>query len=428
MQDVLPPEPQSGFRPSSRHALVDVARPALLQYHLCLLLVASASFALYWYSAHLLQTRQAPQFFGADNWWYAKLAHGEVIDRMARFHPITIGIALSWMKLFGPLEGWISSQHVLSALFAAIGAAGAWAATWAFSAVLPLRQAVCWGLIYATSFGVWFFSSIEESKILTATFAAFYIGAYLHLRPQWTRRRAVALTAVLFLACLNEIVSVFLVAIPLLDTFQRHKQNWHRYRWIVVHAMAGPVALVILEFAINGWLVARDTDPEGASHVAMFFHYVAKADHSLSSLHAFLLNWVLFNLAAPTADAPFTLGRDAYFVPFFGSYFLSPIPAVSVLSLTMVGLVAWLYRYRWREQELAGLALALSAYTILRGAFFFLFNPSEPLLFSPGVTLAHLLIVAVPLSRNMLPGGRLLIAGTLVVLFAGNVRFFIGTA
>ena len=45
--------------------------------------------------------------------------------------------------------------------------------------------------IYAVSFGVWYFASIEESKIVTATLSALYIAIYLHLRDDWTMRGAV---------------------------------------------------------------------------------------------------------------------------------------------------------------------------------------------------------------------------------------------
>ena len=177
-------------------------------------LVAGAAFALYFISALVLQARNGTTYFGADTGLYAVLASGDVIDRVARFHPTTIAMASVWMKIFNPLTLWVAPALLLKAMFAAIGAVGVWAAMSAFAEVVPRRYVALFGIIYAVSFGVWYFSSIEESKIVTASLSALYIASYLQLRKNGLHSRVVLLTAILILTCLNEIVSCFLLVIP----------------------------------------------------------------------------------------------------------------------------------------------------------------------------------------------------------------------
>lgn len=125
------------------------------------------------------------------------------------------------MQILHPLTLWVAPIYVLKAMFAAVGAVGVWAAASACAAVVPRGCALLFGAIYALSFGVWYFASIEESKIVTASLAALYIATYLRLRTRWTMRGAVLLSAILLFACLNEIVSGFLIVIPIVDTLVR---------------------------------------------------------------------------------------------------------------------------------------------------------------------------------------------------------------
>jgi len=394
--------------------------------------LAVAAFGIYWLSAMVLENRGARQYFGADYWWYAKLAHGEVIGRIARFHPLTIGMALAWMKIFAPLTAWITEQHLLNAMFAAIGAAGCWAATRAFAAVMPHRYALLWGMIYASTFGIWYFASIEESKITTAALTAFYIAFYLQLRENWTLRGAWLLAATLFLACLNEITACFLVIIPLVDTFVQRGWNWRHYPWIVAHALVAPFALGISEGVVSGWLVARETDPDGASQLSMFLQYLSWAKYSLTSLYGFACNWLFFNIAAPTANAPYYIGagwkNGGYFEPVMSNYFSSPVSAAVIILLGAIIAVAVFWPRDRIEQprNLTGLMLALAAYTLMRATFFFIFNPPEPLLFSTSVTLAYLLMVGIPFTAARFPEKDLLLTAFLTLLLVSNSTFIMG--
>lgn len=169
-------------------------------WHIGLALVVFGAFCLYWLSSFVLESRGAMHDFGADAFYYAELAKENVIgrlgsdyllDRITRFHPLTTGLAVIWMKLLSPLTVWISPQHLLKALFSLIGAVGVWAVMRAFAAVVPVRYALLLGIIYASSLSVWYFSSIQESKIVSATLTALYIATYLRLRTAWTMRGAV---------------------------------------------------------------------------------------------------------------------------------------------------------------------------------------------------------------------------------------------
>ncbi|MBX3522762.1 MAG: hypothetical protein KF807_06115 [Xanthobacteraceae bacterium] len=197
---------------------------ALLAAILC------AAFALYWATSFILEAHDATTRFGADTWFYTKIADGSALarvgenyhlDRIFRFHPVTVVLGAGWMGLFGWLSGWMTPYHILKAMFSLVGALNIYAAMSAFAAIMPRKHVAFWGIIYAVSLGVWFFSSIEESKIVSAALAAAYIAVYLHLRTQWTRPRAILLTVILLFACLNEIVAGFLVLIPVVDTLMQ---------------------------------------------------------------------------------------------------------------------------------------------------------------------------------------------------------------
>ena len=406
--------------------------------------MAGAAFGLYWASSFVLEARNATTHFGADTWYFAELAQGNVfariagnyfLDRVARFHPTTVVMAAAWMQILSPLTQWLAPLSLLKAMFAAVGAVGVWAATSAFAAVVPRGYALLFGIIYALSFGVWYFSSIEESKIVTASLSALYIASYLHVRKRWTMRGVVLLTAILLIACLNEMVSGFLVIIPMVDTFVRHGWDWRQGRWIAVHALAGPIAFVIIEGVIFGRLVAL-SHPEGSSHFSMLLFYIAKNNYSLANLYSFVVNWLFFNIAAPTLDASYAVPAGAnykgylykgYFEPALTNYFFSPASAgvAALFGAVIVG-SGWLRDRAAISDGAAGIMLGLAAYSMLRAAFFFIFNPYEPLLFSPAVTLAHMLLIAIPLAGSRVPARHMLLGGVAALLLITNGAFIIG--
>ena len=128
---------------------------------------ALVAFGLYWFSSNDIESRDAAYLFHADTVMYWQLANGNVIDRLGtdlwldritRFHPVTTGMAVGWMKILSPLTPWITPHQLLKAMFTAVGAIGVWAALWAIAAVVPHRYVTVLGAIYATSLGVWYFS------------------------------------------------------------------------------------------------------------------------------------------------------------------------------------------------------------------------------------------------------------------------------
>jgi hypothetical protein len=405
--------------------------PAGLSDHLVFALAGLAAFGLYWLSSSILQARGGITSFGADTLLYAALAGGDAVDRITRFHPLTAALAAVWMKIVGPLTPWISPLPLLKALFAAIGAVGVWAAMWAFAAVVPRRQAILWGAIYAVSLGVWYFSSIEESKIVSGTLATLYIAAYLRLRQRWTTRGALILSAILLLACLNEIVAALLVAIPAVDTLVQRGWDWRAGVWIAWHGLAAVLAFAILEGLVNGYVVPAVTDPESSSHLSMLIYYVLDNDFSLATIYGFLVNWLFFNIAAPTRDAVYVFphwpDNRAYFEPALTNYLFSPISAILAAAFGAMVVASVLPRYRSESVgPLRGVLAALLAYTVLRGLLFFTFNPNESLLFSTSVTLAHLLMMGILFAGSSFPAKQGLLAACAVLLLAVNGAFIMG--
>ncbi len=403
-------------------------------------MVPAVAFGLYWLSSFLLEARNGTLHFHADTWLYAELGKEDVFGRIApdtqlarifRFHPLTVVMAAGWMKLFHPLTPWIAPPHLLKAMFAAVGAAGVWAAMFAFAAVVPRRYAILWGAVFASSLGVWYFSSIEELKIVTATLSTLYIATYLHLRKRWTTRTAVLLTAILLLACLNEITAGFLAIIPVVDTLVQRGWDARHSWWIALHGLAGPLALAILEGIMRGWPKAAGTHPEGATHFSMLLWYAAQNDTSAKGLYKFVIKWLFFNIAAPErhadhwADLSIKFGGD--FESVLTNYLSSPM-SVGLVVLFGVMLVACLLPRNRIETTSTdkGILLSLLAYALLRGTFFFFFNSKECLLFSSSATLAHMLLLGIPFMASSFPAKGILLLLFAVLLFLTNGMFIIG--
>ena len=420
--------PSALSRPSpmrrERHESVD-ARERM--HVLVPVLLALAAFAVYWRSAVILDGRSTTALFGADSPHYEFLRQSAVNHRAARFHPLTIVMGLGWMKLFAPLTVWMSPAVLLNGLFAAVGAIGVWASTVTFATLLPRRLALLGGVLYAASLGVWYFSSIEESKIVTATLSVLYIAAYVRMRDRWTLGAAIWLTIVLAMACLNEIVSAGLMAIPLIDAMARRGFEARREQWIVAHAMVVPAVWFFLEVFVNGRLIPETVHVEGQSHYNMLLYYLAKNDYSLASIYSFVLNWFLFNIAAPTPTAPLWAEFGGYFAPTFTSYFRS-LPTIGVIAALAVIVVASLIpRHRAGGLGTAGaLLLGLAAYGLVRAAFFLFFNPAEPMLFSPVVTLVHWLILLVPFAASRFPAKEWVLAVLAICLILTNAGLILG--
>lgn len=396
--------------------------------------VACAAFGLYWFSSFMLESHGATMHFGADTSGYTEFAHGGVfarmadtydLDRIMRFHLTTATIAAGWMAVLRPLTQWIAPLYLLKALFALVAAVGVWAAMSAFAVVMPRRYVILFGIIYAVSFSVWYFASIQESKIVSGTLATVYIASYLQLRKKWTTHGVVRLTAILLLACMNELVAGFLIIIPVVDTLMQRGLDWRHGRWIVAHALVGPLAFAILEGFARLFL-APDAHPEGASHLSMLIYYVSRGYHGADMLYLFIANWLFFSLAAPTPNAPLWT-PPGFFEPALLNYFSSPVPAILVALFAATIVVSVVKRKRIEGcTGLAGVGLGLIVYTLVRGTFFFVFDPPEALLFSSSVTLAHLLIIAIPFAAMDFPGKPVLLSALALLLFATNQAFIIG--
>jgi hypothetical protein len=393
-------------------------------------LVAVAAFGLYFVSSFVLEARGGTKYFGADTWFYTELAKGSVIDRIAgdyrvdrifRFHPTTVVMGAGWMIIVEPLTPWIASHHLLKAMFALVGALGVWAAMSAFATGMPRCYAILFGIIYAVSLGVWYFSSIEESKIVTATLSGLYITTYLHLRNSWTTPRAVLLTTILLLACLNEIVSGFLLIIPVVDALVQRGWDWRHGRWIAWHGLAGPVALAILEGIARGLLGTEKVHPEGATHFSYLLFYLPQNEFTVAATYGFAVKWLFFNIAAPAIPS---YGDD--FEPILANYLSSPASAGLVI-FSVVLIVAMLPRFRADSaNNLAGIFWPLLAYALLRAVYFFVLNNRECLLWASGVTLAHLLMIGIPFTASRFPAKGILLAVLAVLIFITNGRFIIG--
>jgi hypothetical protein len=416
---------QAGHGESSRRTR---ERPAIFPVHPAIVaLLVCTAFAIYWYTSFALVARDGTTYFGADSWHYTDLAQGVFNERIFRLHPVTISLALGWMKLAGLLPAWFTPEQMLRAFFALAGALGVWAALCAFAAVMPRRLALLWTVIYAGALTIWYFSAIEESKIVSASLAALYIAVYLQLRERWTLRGAALLTTILFAACMNEIVAGFLVAIPAADALLRHGFKFRELRWVPLHALAGPAALFILDGLIRDPAKIAPETADGTSHLGMLLWYAARNTYSLTTVYEYLLRWLFFNIAAPEpelhyANAALRYGGD--FEAVFQHYFTDPLRIAIVLGFGLVLAASLWPRGRKFVIDAPGaLLLAIGAYALLRGVFFYFFIPGEALIYSPSATLAHLLLLAIPFAASNLPGKTAVLALFGALLWINNGLF-----
>jgi hypothetical protein len=429
--------------PPSNSRMGAWARAAKLQISFAL--IPLAAFVLYTLSSLAIVAGDRQYLFGADAILYVELASEDAaakigshfyLDRITRFHPTTTVAALVWMKLLRPLTAWVPPEQLLRAMFAFVGAVGVGAAMAAFARFVPRRQIALWGIIYVVSLGIWFFSSIEESKIVTATLAALYIAVYLRLRAGWTAQNAVLLTAILLIACLNEIVAAFLIAIPAVDTLVRRGWDLRSARWIAWHGLAAPAAFVLLETIVHrltGDAIAGGPPGEAASHLGMLVFYLTRNDFSAEGLYAFLVNWLFFVNAAPTPEPTFAaIPADpefkGYFAPALAGY-LSTRASSALAFVFCVMLVASLLPQLRRGpigRDKAGVLLGLLAYSTVRAAFYVIVNSRESFLFATGANLAHLLLLAALFAASKFPAQRALLAVCALLLFVVNGTFVVG--
>jgi hypothetical protein len=384
-------------------------------------------FSLYLFSAQWLGAQYANTYFGADGWHYSQIAEGKFYERSLRFHPVTVLAAFGWMKIFQPLTAWLDPFLILRAMFALVGTLGVWAAISAFATMFGSRYAALLGIVYASTLGIWYFSSIEETKIVSATLAAIYVAIYLRLRKDWTSHRAIALTAVLLVACLNEIVAGLLVFIPALDALIRRGLNWRDLRWLSLHAAAGVLALVLLEILTR--LRPDDASAESTSHLGLLLWYITQNEYSFQKFYEFVLRWFLFNLAAPIANlenADPDKGFGGDFVPSIASYFASPAGIFLFIVAVAIAVISIWKRPRASAPRAdIAIVVALAVYILLRTTFFFVSLPGEHMLFAPSITLALLLIVGRPLMASAFSGtGYLLSALAIALLWANGTFIF----
>lgn len=140
--------------------------------------------------------------------------------------------------------------------------------------------------------------------------------------------------------CLNEIVSVFLIIIPVAETSLSRDWTWRTKRWIAAQALAAPIAFLALEIIVSGYVIAPVAHAESGSHLRMLLFYAGLSDHSMASLHNFSLNWLFFNIAAPAQDALYSIPiwphYRGYFEPSLVNYLFRPVTVALIVMFALI--------------------------------------------------------------------------------------------
>lgn len=394
------------------------------------LLIVAGFCALYWLTSDILPVLWKGSSFGADSNLYFGLSIGQPDNHTLHYHVFTVALATAWMELFEPivaLGSALQPAEWLKGLFALVGALGLLAAFSAFSAAVGTRNAILWSLVYGLSFSIWYFASIPESKIINGTLSSAYIAAYIHFRNDWTQSRLLALTAIFAAACFNEIVAIFLVAVPIVDIVIRDGFALRNFRWVFLQALLAPAILGFADLGIGRAVTDGSSQVFEGNHFQLFLTYVALTDHSLSSLYGCVLQWFFFSLAAPT---PYATGTAALWPQYYGyfeisflNYFTHPAGVFFIAILGLISVCGILASRKKLPAASLGLVAGLFVYTLVRAFFFFLFDPDEALLYTPSVVLAHLVILAIPFAASSFRFKASAVTALAISVFILNLRF-----
>lgn len=362
-------------------------------------LIFLASFNLYWETQSIFDEYEKSSYFGADSIIYAKIAEGVIDQQVQFFHPLTAAISSLWLSITTPLQGLADVAELYGAMYAAIGALGVVAAAAAFHRLLPANPALICTLAYALSLSVWYFSSIHETKIIDGTIASVYIAVYLRLRENWSIWWFFLLTSIMIIGCFNSIVTAFLVLIPAIDVLLRNSFRIRELGWVFMHALPAPFILIILEFLIRSSVEPNNVKAEAENHFDLLVTFAKMGSHTVTSFFGFIQNWIVFSLAAPSADADHGYAiwevTEGYFHPNLHQYFSNLSSGLFLLSLILIVLVGLnTVRLGRLAVGLWPLLAGLAAYSAARIVLFFIFLPSEALLYTSPIILAHLIIIS----------------------------------
>jgi hypothetical protein len=400
-------------------------------HRIFLLAAVLASFLLYSETSKILIEKDITVIFGADANLYFQLAEGTVNDQIKLFHPLTHYLTQAWMAVLSPLREAIGVDSLSAALFALVGASGVAAAYAAFRRILPASYVFACTIAYAFALSWWFFSSIHETKIIDGAIVSIYIAVYLHLREKWSLAGALCLTAILIVGCFNAIVTAFLVAIPAIDIFIRENYRLRSLKWVVLHALPVPLIFGAMELLISRSVAAGADEAEGSSHFDLLLTFAALGDHGFMSWLGFMLNWLLFSLAAPSDNAEYSyaIWEDyaGYFEPNVLNYFDNGATGLFLILFCVMLVAAVICRRDdVKITSLRPLLIGLAAYSLIRSVLFFVFIPSEAMLYTSPVILAHLLILFCFFIYSGAPYKRPILYTFVAALFISNMRFLFG--
>jgi hypothetical protein len=120
---------------------------------------------------------------------------------------------------------------------------------------------------------------------------------------------------------------------------------------------------------------------------------------------------------------------EFFFEPSLMGYLSSPVSVALVAVVAAMLAASLVPRFR-RERisaDMTGLLLGLLAYTVVRGAFYFVVNPRECFLYASGVTLVHLLMLAALFATSKFPARQGLLAVCALLLLIVNGTFILGS-
>jgi len=339
--------------------------------------------------------------FGIGNLWH---------------HPLTGWLITSYRYFINNLLHIAYSTTVAKFLFSFFGAINVMIVYRIFLMFFNRYKSFLFTVCYGFSLSVWYFSSVPESYVISATLYSLYFWYFIKHCSDLRLMKVLILLGILAFAICNDISSVFLLFLPLIYFNKEIITNKRIRSYFLLHVFF-LVALCIM-FKFLGWDVVK-------------FFLIQREGYGPSSyvLSDFIepfLNVIFFSVGAPsheTSYAPRLLSfNSAFFKPTLLGYMDHIVTAIFFIFYGSLMIIA-LSRVQLIKHN--KFIIPFIVFIAARYLSIVFFNPGEAFLFTTLSTLPLLLILfcLFDTAHFRYKGAFELVL--FLSMFASNLRFLI---
>ncbi len=357
--------------------------------------------------------------FGADVPLYIRAILSDHFTGITARHPITVGIITGIKLIIKMIPLNINKIAILKLFFAFIGSLNIVIVYKLFSKIGKQRIInILMVMAYGFSFSVWYFASVPESYIVSTLLYSCYLLLFISYKDKLDWQKTGILSALLIVCSLNEIISLFLLVIPLVYYGQKLFLNKDLRNKMLVHILS---VTLISFFVINAVIY-------GLEECSIFEYYIKfsqeynKIKYSFYELKEPLLNMFFFNIGIPAKSVFYATKKFpdyiGFFIPSLVEYFKHIFSALFLIL--WIGLLG-----RIKIVRNNSLMLSLLVLIILKFIFIASFNPGEAILYSSDSNLPLFCVILLSQQSSQKKYFSYYIFVFLLFIVLNNVRFFI---